>query len=193
MQVKIIAECSKRSILQYFKPSLSYQLSLRPLFCLLLPFYTCFTIFVQYLGCFVAKQADLSEHAKKRIVSEYDQEIPQSKPKTNRKSHTTITRHQEDKTKQSNQLSLPHQDYCKVSKGAKIRNRYNHVPHLTQKTNGKVTNSQLYTTNASQEASPFPAGHHKAQINRCAQRHNKHKTEKTHKISTKEVPPWNIQ
>ena len=31
----------------------------------------------------------------------------------------------------------------KVSKGAKIRNRYNQVPHLTQDTNGKVTNSQI--------------------------------------------------
>ena len=30
----------------------------------------------------------------------------------------------------------------KISKGAKIRNRYNQVPHLTQDTNGKVTNSQ---------------------------------------------------
>ena len=30
----------------------------------------------------------------------------------------------------------------KVSKGAKIRNRYNQVPHLTQDTNWKVTNSQ---------------------------------------------------
>ena len=29
----------------------------------------------------------------------------------------------------------------KVSKGAKIRNLYNQVPHLTQETNGKVTNS----------------------------------------------------
>ena len=46
-------------------------------------------------------------------------------------------------------------DFCKpfnkVSKGAKIRNRYNQVPHLTQDTNGKVTNSQLDTTNKSQE------------------------------------------
>ena len=32
--------------------------------------------------------------------------------------------------------------YLKVSKGAKIRNRYNQVPHLTQDTNGKVTSSQ---------------------------------------------------
>ena len=30
---------------------------------------------------------------------------------------------------------------CTVSKGAKIRNQYNQVPHLTQDTNGKVTNS----------------------------------------------------
>ena len=75
--------------------------------------------------------------------------------------------------------------YMKVSKGAKIRNRYNQVPHLTQDTNGKVTNSQLDTTNESQEVSPFPAGDHKAHINRLAQRHNKYKTEKKiHKIST---------
>ena len=66
-----------------------------------------------------------------------------------------------------------------VSKGAKIRNRYIQVPHLTQDTNGKVTNSQLDTPNESQE----PAGDHKAHINRHAQRHNKHKTEKnTQKI-----------
>ena len=30
----------------------------------------------------------------------------------------------------------------KVSNGAKNRNRYNQVPHLTQDTNRKVTNSQ---------------------------------------------------
>ena len=61
----------------------------------------------------------------------------------------------------------------KVKKGAKIRSRYNQVPHPTQDTNGKVTNSQLDTTNESQEVSPFPAGDHKAQINRRAQRHSK--------------------
>ena len=33
-QVKNIAECSKGRFLQYFWPTLSYQLSLRPLFCL---------------------------------------------------------------------------------------------------------------------------------------------------------------
>ena len=48
-----------------------------------------------------------------------------------------------------------------MSKGAKIRNQYNQVPHLTQDTNGKVTNSKLDTTNESQEVSPFPEGDHK--------------------------------
>ena len=66
----------------------------------------------------------------------------------------------------------------KVIKGSEIRNRYNQVPHLTQDTNGKVTNSQLDTTNESQEFSPFPAGERKAHINRHAQRHSKRKTEK---------------
>ena len=56
--------------------------------------------------------------------------------------------------------------------------RYNQVPHLTQDTNGQVTNSQLDTTNESQEVSPFLAGDQKAQINGRAQRHSKHKTEK---------------
>ena len=50
--------------------------------------------------------------------------------------------------------------------------------HLTPDTNEKVTNSQLDTTNEGQEVSPFPAGDHKAHINRRAQRHSKHKTEK---------------
>ena len=36
MQVKSIAESSKGSILQYFRPSFSYPLSLRSLFCLFL-------------------------------------------------------------------------------------------------------------------------------------------------------------
>ena len=73
----------------------------------------------------------------------------------------------------------------KVSKGAKIRNRYNQVPHLTQDTSGKVTNWQWGTTNKSIAASPFPVGDHKVQINRRVRRHNKHKTEKMiHKRST---------
>ena len=92
----------------------------------------------------------------------------------------------------------PHWCHClvylsKVSKGAKIRSRYNQVPHPIQDTKGKVTNSQLDTTNESQEVSPFPAGDHKAHINRRTQRHSKHKTEQKHNRSAKEVPPWNGQ
>ena len=50
------------------------------------------------------------------------------------------------------------------------------------------------TTNESQEVSPFPAGDHKAHINRRAQniantRQNKNIKDKR---STKEVPPWNL-
>ena len=75
-----------------------------------------------------------------------------------------------------------------VSKGAKVRNRYNQVPYLTQDTNGKVTNSQLDTTNESQEVSPFPADDHKAHINRHVQRQSKHK-----KAPQTKVLPWNGQ
>ena len=71
----------------------------------------------------------------------------------------------------------------KVSKRAKIRNPYNQVSHLTHDYNGKVTNSQLDTTNESQDASPFQAGDHKAHINRRAQRHSKHKTEKNNRTN----------
>ena len=87
-------------------------------------------------------------------------------------------------------LSALKEKLFKVSKGAKIRSRYNQVPHLTQDTNGKVTNSQLDTTNESQEVNPFPAVDLKAHINRRAQRHSKHKTKQKHKRSTKEAPPW---
>ena len=77
--------------------------------------------------------------------------------------------------------------------GAKIRNRYNQVPHLTQDTNGESDKLTADTTNESQEVSTFPAGDHKAHINKRAQRQSKHKTEQKHKRSTKEVPPWNGQ
>ena len=73
----------------------------------------------------------------------------------------------------------PHALSIKVRKWAKIRNRYNQAPHLTQDTNGKVTTSQLDFTNASQEVSNFPAGDHKASISRCAQKHNKTNSEIT--------------
>ena len=58
-------------------------------------------------------------------------------------------------------------------------NQYNQAPHLTKDTNGKVTTSQLDVTNEGQEVSPFPAGDHKASINRRTWKHNKKKTEIT--------------
>ena len=44
----------------------------------------------------------------------------------------------------------------KVSKGAKIRNRYNQVPHPTQDTNGKVTNSQQTPQTRAKRPAPPP-------------------------------------
>ena len=78
------------------------------------------------------------------------------------------------------------------SKGAKIRNRYNQVPHLTQDTNGKVTTSQLDTTNESKEVSPFPAGDHKAQINGRLQRRKQDR--KTLKIDKRNAAlEWSVK
>ena len=53
----------------------------------------------------------------------------------------------------------------KVRKLAKIRKRYNQVPHLTQDTTLESNNNTINITNKSQEVSPFPAGDHKAAIN----------------------------
>ena len=53
-----------------------------------------------------------------------------------------------------------------------MRNRYNQAPHLTQDTNLKVTTTQLDIADESQEVSSFPAGEHKASINRRARKHS---------------------
>ena len=53
------------------------------------------------------------------------------------------------------------------------------IQSSTQDTNGKVTNSQVDTTNESQEVSPYQAGDLKASINGRARKHNKYKTEIT--------------
>ena len=50
----------------------------------------------------------------------------------------------------------------KVRKTAKIRKRYNQVPHLTQDTTWESNKNTINITNRSQEISPFPAGDHKA-------------------------------
>ena len=55
----------------------------------------------------------------------------------------------------------------KRAKKAKIRNRYNQVPHLTRDTIWESDkNTRKYHTKESQEVSLFPAGDHKAARNR---------------------------
>ena len=62
---------------------------------------------------------------------------------------------------------------------ARIRNRYNQVPHLNQDTIWDSDKTQLNITNKSQEVSPFPVGDHKAAMNRRESmtntRHKQHK------------------
>ena len=64
MQVKSIAECSKGSILQYFRPALSFHTALRPLFYLFFewPLKTGFTVYTNLpkkLWTVLAFSADL--------------------------------------------------------------------------------------------------------------------------------------
>ena len=66
-------------------------------------------------------------------------------------------------------------------KGAKIRNQYNQVPHLTQDTKWKSNNYTINTTNKSQKVSPYPAGDHKAAMSR-PRKHDKHNTKITQMI-----------
>ena len=49
-------------------------------------------------------------------------------------------------------ISMKPMNVSKVRKRAKIRNRYNQAPHLTQESNGKVTMSQLDIS-----GQPFPS------------------------------------
>ena len=51
-------------------------------------------------------------------------------------------------------------------KEAKIRERYNHVPHLTQDTTWESDSNTINITNKRHEVGPFPAGDHKAAMNR---------------------------
>ena len=66
-------------------------------------------------------------------------------------------------------------------------NRFNQVPHLTQDTTWESGKTQSNLTNKSQGVSPFPAGDHKAAMNRReSMKNTRHKYQKW---STKEVPP----
>ena len=95
----------------------------------------------------------------------------------NRKCHNhtlqTNRRLREEETQKTNKMPIT------VRKAAKIRKRYNQVPHLTQDTIWKSNKNTINITNKSQEVSPFPAGDHKAAMNRHEStrntRHKKHK------------------
>ena len=69
----------------------------------------------------------------------------------------------------------------KVSKGAKIRNRYNQIRYQWE-------SNKLTVRHHKREPRGQPFPNHKAHINRRVQRHSKHKTEKNtykiHKTST---------
>ena len=55
----------------------------------------------------------------------------------------------------------------KVRKKAKIRNQNNQAPHLTQETTWESDKNTIkHHIQESQEVSPFPAGDHKAEMNR---------------------------
>ena len=53
----------------------------------------------------------------------------------------------------------------KVGTSAKIRKRYNQVPHLTQHTTWESNKNTINITNKSQDVSLFPSGGHKAAMN----------------------------
>ena len=55
----------------------------------------------------------------------------------------------------------------KVRKTARIRNRYNQVPHLSQDAKWESNKFTINITNKIQEVSPFSSGDHKAAMNRC--------------------------
>ena len=65
--------------------------------------------------------------------------------------------------------------HYKVSKTAKIRKRYNQVPHLTQDTTWESNKNILNITNKSQEASPFSEGNHKDNEQTRSMRNTRHK------------------
>ena len=74
--------------------------------------------------------------------------------------------------------------FNKVKKEAKIRKRYNQVPYLTQDTTWESYKNTINITNKSQEVNPFPAGDHKAAMDRRkSMRNTRHKK---HKWSTKD-------
>ena len=71
-------------------------------------------------------------------------------------------------------------------KKAKLRNRYNQVPQLTQDTTWESdNNTRKHHKQESQEANPFPAGGHNAAMNRQTRNiNNKNGPQKKHRLGT---------
>ena len=68
---------------------------------------------------------------------------------------------------------VPRKRLLKVRKTARIRNRYNQVPHLSQDAKLESTKITINISNKSQEVSPFPLDNHKAAMNRHESMANK--------------------
>ena len=103
-----------------------------------------------------------------------------------------MNRHQQEIILNIKKCSLFLMKNSKISNKAKTRNQYNQVPHLTQDTTWKSDkNTRKHHIQESQEVSPFPAGDHKAEMNRQeCMKNTKHKWQKK---STKEARHWNSQ
>ena len=70
------------------------------------------------------------------------------------------------KIRYNQQSEPPHHYTYESKKDGKDQERYNQVPHLTQDTTWESNKNTINITNKSQEVSPFPAGNHKAAMNR---------------------------
>ena len=85
-------------------------------------------------------------------------------------------------------LDMANSRVCKVSKVAKIRNRHNQAPHLTQDTNGKVTNSQKTPQTRAKRSAPPPSRRPRSTHKQTRTQHSKHKTEqKQSAMSTSKI------
>ena len=82
-----------------------------------------------------------------KIVSEYDQEIPQSQPRgTARKSRSTITRHQEDKLSKATSSLFPikmiatlEQTQSSVQQNRTFTDSHNGSNHKQEVNNNRIT------------------------------------------------------
>ena len=67
----------------------------------------------------------------------------------------------------SHQITIfMHQPTDKVRKTARIRNRYNQEPHLSQDTKRESNKITINNTKKSQEVNPYPSGDHNGAMNR---------------------------